>query len=82
MALRALLIVITSYSIHYTKLYDRRRFDLFRVDVASRRVEPIALRASGDIAAAATERRSETSATSVAFTSDGKQIAFVRNNFV
>ena len=55
----------------------RRRFDLMKVDTRSGQVQPIALRASGDDHAVALERRVETSAQNVAFTADGKQMAFV-----
>ena len=59
------------------KMLVRRRFDLMMVDTTSGKVEPIALRASGDDHAVATERVVETSAQNVAFTADGKQMAFV-----
>jgi len=55
----------------------RRRFDLLRLDVASGELAPIALEASGDAVASALERTTESSADDVAFTDDGKQIAFV-----
>ncbi|MFT5290972.1 MAG: tricorn protease [Planctomycetota bacterium] len=55
----------------------RRRFDLMHLDLASGSVEPIALTATGDLAADGFERRLEDSASSVAYTSDGKQMAFV-----
>ena len=55
----------------------RRRFDLVKIDTASGQVQSIALRASGDDHAVAKERRVETSADNVAFTADGKQVAFV-----
>ncbi len=55
----------------------RRRFDLVKVDTRTGELQPIALRASGDDHAVALERRVETSATDIAFTADGKQMAFV-----
>jgi len=55
----------------------RRRFDLMKVDTKTGALQPIALRASGDDHAVALERRVETSAENVAFTADGKQMAFV-----
>jgi len=55
----------------------RRRFDLQRLDLFDGTVTPLELRASGDGEAAALQRCSETSASDVAFTDDGKQIAFV-----
>jgi len=58
-------------------LVFRRRFDLVRMDVGSGALTPIELHAVGDALASATERRVENSATDVAFTNDGKQIAFV-----
>ena len=56
-------------------LVFRRRFDLQRVDVASGAVTPLPLTAAGDDIAAAEERRVETSASVIAFTPDGKQMA-------
>ncbi|MGC6487116.1 MAG: S41 family peptidase [Planctomycetota bacterium] len=55
----------------------RRRFDLMKVDTKTGATQAIALRASGDDHAVAIERRVETSAENVAFTADGKQVAFV-----
>ncbi len=55
----------------------RRRFDLMHLDLASGVVHPIVLTATGDLAADGIERRLEDSATSVAYTADGKQMAFV-----
>ncbi len=58
-------------------LVFRRRFDLCRMDLATRALTPIALSANSDSLMSALERRVETGATDVAFTNDGKQIAFV-----
>ncbi|MEZ6015279.1 MAG: S41 family peptidase [Planctomycetota bacterium] len=58
-------------------LVFRRRFDLMRMDMANGALTPIALTANGDAVADALERRIETGATDVAFTNDGKQIAFI-----
>lgn len=55
----------------------RRRFDVQRLDVATGEIEPLALRASGDETADPIERQRIDAATDVAFTRDGKQIAFV-----
>jgi tricorn protease len=60
-----------------TTILVRRRFDLMKVDTNSGQVQPLALRATGDDHAVALERRTETSAQNVAFTADGKQMAFV-----
>jgi len=60
-----------------TTMLVRRRFDLMKVDTNSGQVQPLALRATGDDHAVALERRTETSAQNVAFTADGKQMAFV-----
>lgn len=59
------------------KMLMRRRFDLMTVDTQSGKIEPISLRASGDDHAVAIERVVESSAQNVAFTADGKQMAFV-----
>jgi tricorn protease len=58
-------------------LVFRRQFDLMRLELASGAPTPIALHANSDAVASAQERRTESSATGVAFTNDGKQIAFV-----
>lgn len=55
----------------------RRRFDLVKVDTKSGKLQPLALHATGDDHAVAIERRTETSARNIAFTADGKQMAFV-----
>lgn len=60
-----------------TTILIRRRFDLMKVDTNSGQVQPLALRATGDDHAVAIERRTETSAQNIAFTADGKQMAFV-----
>ncbi|MBK8978985.1 MAG: PD40 domain-containing protein [Planctomycetes bacterium] len=59
------------------RLLFRRRFDLVLLDLASGERTDIALRASGDEVADSLERRRLDSADDVAFTGDGKQIAFV-----
>lgn len=55
----------------------RRRFDLMTVDTRSGATTPIELFATGDEAAAAVERLEEDRAEAVAFTADGKQMAFL-----
>lgn len=55
----------------------RRRFRLQHVDVASGSVTPVRIEASGDRLAGPLERRVEDGAATVAFTPDGKQMAFV-----
>ena len=60
-----------------TTMLVRRRFDLMKIDTRSGQMQPLALRASGDDHAVALERRVESSATDIAFTADGKQMAFV-----
>jgi tricorn protease len=63
-------------------LVFRRRFDLQRLDLRSGAIEALQLRATGDRIASAIERQQVTSATEVAFTQDGKQIAFVAGHDV
>lgn len=63
-------------------LVFRRLFDLWRVDPATGGSAPIRLHARGDTLADRIERRTETSATDVAFTLDGKQMAFVAGDDV
>lgn len=58
-------------------LVARRRFQLVRVDVGSGAVQTVRLEAAGDRLASMQERRTERSADTVAFTKDGKQMAFV-----
>ncbi|MCA9320764.1 MAG: PD40 domain-containing protein [Planctomycetes bacterium] len=60
-----------------TTIVFRRRFDLQRLDVATGALNPIALHATGDVLADARERISDSSTSTVAFTDDGKQMAFV-----
>jgi tricorn protease len=55
----------------------RRRFDLQRFDMRSGTAEELRFEAGGDAVASAVERRTETTADDVAFTDDGKQMAFV-----
>ncbi len=55
----------------------RRRFDLHRLDLADGSVTKIDIAVGGDGVASAEERRSESSTNGVAFTDDGKQMAFV-----
>ena len=59
-----------------TLLY-RRRFDLVAHDVKSGESRELQLHAAGDAAASAIERQRIENAGSVAFTADGKQMAFV-----
>lgn len=54
----------------------RRRFHLLHVDVASGKTSPVKLFAGGDRVASALERRAENGAGAIAFTPDGKQMAF------
>ena len=63
-------------------LIYRRRFDLHRLELASGTTHAIELQTSGDAVAAAVERRTENTAESVAFSDDGKQIAFVAGDDV
>lgn len=58
-------------------LLFRRRFDLVAHDTKSGESKGIELYASGDATASAVERQRLSSATDVAFTADGKQMAFV-----
>ncbi len=67
----------TSLSADGSRILFRRRFDLFTYDVASKTMNKLEIQASGDSLASAIERRKVTGANSVAFTKDGKQMAFV-----
>ena len=58
-------------------LLFRRGFDLVSCDPKDGELQAIELSATGDSVASAIERKRESSATGVAFTSDGKQMAFV-----
>lgn len=60
-----------------TTLLMRRGFDLVKCDPKSGGLETIELTASGDSVTSPIERKRQTQATSVAFTPDGKQMAFV-----
>lgn len=55
----------------------RWRFDLQRLDVTTGEIKPLTLQATGDAIASAIERNVESRADTVAFTADGKQMAFV-----
>lgn len=57
-------------------LVARRRSELLRVDTATGKATPVQLFATGDQLAADEERRIETHADAIAFTADGKQMAF------
>jgi len=70
-------VAFASLSADGRTLLFRRRFDLQRLDVESGAVTQLALEESGDEIASAEERSTETSAEDVAFTDDGKQIAFI-----
>ncbi len=58
-------------------LLMRRGFDLVKSDPQSGKIEVIELSTSGDRIADPIERKRQTQATTVAFTPDGKQMAFV-----
>ncbi len=58
-------------------LLIRRGFDLMKCDPKTGELETIELTATGDSVTSPIERKRQTRATSVAFTSDGKQMAFV-----
>ncbi len=60
----------------------RRRFDLLRLDTDSGKTAPIELFALGDGNCSPLERATEDRASAVAFTSDGKQLAFVAGSDV
>src|SRR5690606_24435744 len=62
----------------------RRRFDLFRCDPTAEQpaLERIPLEASGDLIVSAVERLEDDSASEIAFTDDGKQMAFVAGDDV
>ena len=65
-----------------TMLLMRRGFDLVKCDPKSGETEVIELTASGDQVTSPIERKRQTRATTVAFTPDGKQMAFVSGNDV
>ena len=58
----------------------RRGFDLLKCDPKTGATAIIELLATGDEVADAVERKRESRARSVAFTADGKQMAFVSGN--
>ena len=58
-------------------LVMRRGFDLFQADPTSGKLAPIELHVSGDRVANPIERKRQTRASNVAFSPDGKQMAFV-----
>ncbi|HEX5053211.1 MAG TPA: S41 family peptidase [Planctomycetota bacterium] len=58
-------------------LLVRRRFTLQNVELASAQAKEVRLLASGDQLATFEERRTESRANAVAFTNDGKQMAFM-----
>jgi tricorn protease len=61
-------------------LLMRRGFELLKCDPKNGELEEIELFASGDSVTSPIERKQETRATTVAFTPDGKQVAFVSGN--
>ncbi|MBL4771015.1 MAG: PD40 domain-containing protein, partial [Planctomycetes bacterium] len=69
--------VFPSLSADGQTLLLRRRFDLMRLDVQSGQVSPISVRAGGDAIASHLEHKTETKTRDIAYTSDGKQMAFV-----
>ncbi len=60
-----------------TTLLMRRGFDLVKCDPKTGELDAIELIASGDSVTSPIERKKQTRATTVAFTPDGKQMAFV-----
>ncbi|MBX3464140.1 MAG: PD40 domain-containing protein [Planctomycetes bacterium] len=70
-------VVAPSLSADGRTLVVRRRFGLLRVDTAAATAAPIALLATGDAQSLRHERRTEKTASDVAWTRDGKQMAFV-----
>lgn len=70
-------IAFPSLSRDGSRLLARRRFDLVTVDTATGDLQPIELTASGDDHAVRYERRTITGTGDVAFTDDGRQMAFV-----
>ncbi len=75
-------VAFPSLSADGSTMVFRRLFDMHRLDVGSGAVQPIALNATGDAGAGFIERRSETNASAIAFTPDGKQMAFVSGDDV
>ena len=63
-------------------LLMRRGFDLVKCDTDSGDIEAIELYASGDAVASPIERKRQKAATTVAFSPDGKQMAFVSGDDV
>ena len=70
-------VAFVSLSADGNTMLFRRRFDLHRLDLKSGATLQLELTASGDAVTSELERREESSAGSVAFTDDGKQMAFV-----
>lgn len=63
-------------------LLMRRGFDLVKTDAKSGKLTTIELNTSGDNTASAIERKRQSRASAVAFTADGKQMAFVAGDDV
>jgi tricorn protease len=70
-------VVFPSLSADGKTLLFRRRFDLMLGDTAEGKLRALPLRASGDDMAAVLEPRTDKTVSAVAFTRDGKQMAFV-----
>ncbi len=70
-------VAFASLSADGKKLLYRRRFDLQLLDIESGVTTDVALRATGDASTHSLERRTESGASAIAFTEDGKQMAFV-----
>lgn len=70
-------IAMPSLSANGKTLLVRRKFDLLTIDVASGKETPLKLVTTGDSLAGFLENREDTSTSTVAFTDDGKQMAFV-----
>ena len=73
-------VAFPSMSADGSKLLYRRAFDLVLHDLRSGESAPIALHAGGDMAVSPIQRVQEERAREVAFTPDGKQMAFVSAN--
>ncbi len=70
-------VVYPSFSADGRQVVFRRRFDVHRLDLVTGTSAVIDLRAAGDQVADPIERLREDAATGVAFTRDGRQMAFV-----
>jgi tricorn protease len=75
-------VLAPSVSADGKRILFQRRFDLFVLDTQSGAVKPVVLRGLGDEIARGEERRRVSAAIAIAFTKDGKQMAFTAGHDV